>query len=85
MPVPRRRNRKSGVGFQVTDIPRMALRLFDINYIFSKTRIALLYGFAPAIFYLGMTKEPCPQSWLEAFNIGMIEWEVFLGLGCLKS
>jgi hypothetical protein len=47
----------------------MAVRLFDANYIFSKTRVALLYGFAPAIFYLGMTTEPCPQSWIEPFNI----------------
>ena len=47
----------------------MAVRLFDINYVFAKTRIALLYGFAPAVFYLGMTTEPRPQSWLEPFNI----------------
>ncbi len=47
----------------------MALRLFDANYVFAKTRIALLYAFAPAVFYLGMTTEPCPQSWLEPFNI----------------
>ena len=31
--------------------------------------IALYYGFAPAIFYIGMVTEPCPQSWLEPFNI----------------
>lgn len=71
MPVPKRRNRRSGggMGFAIADIPSMALRLFDINYIFAKTRIALFYGFAPAVFYLGMTTEPCPQSWLEPFNI----------------
>ena len=69
MPVPRRRGGKSGKGFQISEIPRMALRLFDINYIFSKTRIALFYGFAPAIFYIGMTTEPAPQSWFEPFNI----------------
>jgi len=69
MPVPRRRGGKSGMGFQISDVPKMALRLFDINYIFSKTRIALFYGFAPAIFYIGMTTEPRPQSWFEPFNI----------------
>eukprot|EP00581_Thalassiosira_minuscula_P014269 CAMPEP_0183726552 /NCGR_PEP_ID=MMETSP0737-20130205/23570_1 /TAXON_ID=385413 /ORGANISM="Thalassiosira miniscula, Strain CCMP1093" /LENGTH=73 /DNA_ID=CAMNT_0025957933 /DNA_START=72 /DNA_END=293 /DNA_ORIENTATION=- len=71
MPVPRRRNRKSGGGgaFNLFDIPKYAVRLFDINYIFSKTRIALFYGFAPAVFYLGMTTEPAPQSWFEPFNI----------------
>eukprot|EP00577_Skeletonema_sp_RCC1716_P028316 CAMPEP_0113390396 /NCGR_PEP_ID=MMETSP0013_2-20120614/10141_1 /TAXON_ID=2843 ORGANISM="Skeletonema costatum, Strain 1716" /NCGR_SAMPLE_ID=MMETSP0013_2 /ASSEMBLY_ACC=CAM_ASM_000158 /LENGTH=71 /DNA_ID=CAMNT_0000273543 /DNA_START=139 /DNA_END=354 /DNA_ORIENTATION=+ /assembly_acc=CAM_ASM_000158 len=69
MPVPRRRNGKSGVGFSFMDAPKMALRLFDANYVFAKTRIALLYAFAPAVFYLGMTTEPCPQSWLEPFNI----------------
>ena len=45
------------------------MRLFDINYVFAKTRVALFYGFAPAIFYIGMTTEPRPQSWFEAFNI----------------
>ena len=69
MPVPRRRNGRSGAGFKFADIPKMALRLFDINYIFSKTRMALFYGFAPAVFYLGMTTEPSPQSWFEPFNI----------------
>ena len=70
MPVPRRRNRRSGgMGFSLADVPQMALRLFDINYVFAKTRIALFYGFAPAVFYLGMTTEPRPQSWFEPFNI----------------
>ncbi len=69
MPVPRRRGGRSGVGFHISDVPRMALRLFDANYIFSKMRVALYYGFAPAIFYIGMTTEPRPQSWLEPFNI----------------
>ena len=69
MPVPRRRHRRSGGRFRLADVPRMAVRLFDINYVFAKTRIALLYGFAPAVFYLGMTTEPRPQSWLEPFNI----------------
>ena len=73
MPVPRRRNRRSGGGFidgfSVADVPQMAVKLFDINYVFAKTRIALLYGFAPMVFYLGMTTEPCPQSWIEPFNI----------------
>jgi hypothetical protein len=70
MPVPRRRNRRSGgIVFHLSDVPKMALKLFDINYVFAKTRIALLYGFAPAVFYLGMTTEPCPQSWWEPFNI----------------
>ena len=72
MPVPRRRNRKSKGGvftFQLSDIPSMAKKMFDINYVFQKTRLALFYGFAPAIFYLGMTTEPRPQSWFEPFNI----------------
>ena len=73
MPVPKRRNRRSGGGFiggfSVADVPKMAIKLFDINYVFAKTRIALLYGFAPMVFYLGMTTEPCPQSWIEPFNI----------------
>ena len=70
MPVPRRRNRRSGgISFAISDIPKVAMRLFDINYVFAKTRVALFYGFAPAIFYIGMTTEPRPQSWFEAFNI----------------
>lgn len=72
MPVPRRRNRSSRGrkgGFSLMDVPRYALRLFDANYVFQKARVALLYGFAPAVFYIGMTTEPRPQSWLEPFNI----------------
>jgi hypothetical protein len=29
----------------------------------------LYYGFAPAVVYFGMTKEPSPSSWLELINI----------------
>ncbi|KAL7438113.1 hypothetical protein ACHAXH_006411 [Discostella pseudostelligera] len=72
MPVPRRRNRKSGnlsSIIQLSDIPRTALKIFDATYIFSKLRLVLFYGFMPAVFYIGMTTEPRPQSWWEPFNI----------------
>jgi len=70
MPVPKRRNRKSkGFSFQLSDLPSMAKKMFDINYVFQKSRMVLFYSFAPAIFYLGMTTEPRPQSWFEPFNI----------------
>jgi hypothetical protein len=74
MPVPRRRNRKSssssgGGIIQFSDIPRTALKLFDATYVFSKMRLVLFYGFMPAVFYIGMTTEPRPQSWWEPFNI----------------
>lgn len=50
-------------------LPRMALRLLDADFIFQKTRIALLYGFAPAVVTIGMLTEPRPSSWFELFNI----------------
>ena len=67
MPVPRRRNASSG--FSITKIPSMALKLFNADFIFQKTKLAIFYGFAPAVVYLGMTKEPCPSSWFELINI----------------
>lgn len=67
MPVPRRRNASSG--FSITKLPSMALKLFNPDFIFQKTKLAIFYGFVPAVVYLGMTKEPCPSSWFELINI----------------
>ena len=63
MPVPKRR--KAFLG----GVPKTALKLFDINYIFSKTRVFLLYGYAPMVLTIGMMTEPCPASWFEIINI----------------
>ena len=63
MPVPKRRTSLAG------GIQKLALKLFDLNYIFSKTRVMLLYGYAPMVLYIGMTTEPTPASWFEIINI----------------
>eukprot|EP00542_Grammatophora_oceanica_P020016 CAMPEP_0194026954 /NCGR_PEP_ID=MMETSP0009_2-20130614/1194_1 /TAXON_ID=210454 /ORGANISM="Grammatophora oceanica, Strain CCMP 410" /LENGTH=69 /DNA_ID=CAMNT_0038665855 /DNA_START=79 /DNA_END=288 /DNA_ORIENTATION=+ len=67
MPVPRRR-KKQGMA-RIMDIPNIALRLFDVDFVFQNTRGILLYVFAPTVIYLGMTKEPRPASWFDLINI----------------
>jgi hypothetical protein len=64
MPVPRRRNQNP-----MGSLPSLALKLLDANFLFEKSKWIIYYGFAPAVVYLGMTKEPCPSSWLELINI----------------
>eukprot|EP00550_Attheya_septentrionalis_P005036 CAMPEP_0198281934 /NCGR_PEP_ID=MMETSP1449-20131203/1819_1 /TAXON_ID=420275 /ORGANISM="Attheya septentrionalis, Strain CCMP2084" /LENGTH=69 /DNA_ID=CAMNT_0043977961 /DNA_START=102 /DNA_END=311 /DNA_ORIENTATION=+ len=67
MAVPRRRQNK---GLRnIRNLPFLALKLFDANFVFQKTRTLLLYGFAPAVIYIGMTTEPTPSSWFELINI----------------
>ena len=67
MPVPRRRN-SSGMR-NLASLPAMGLRLLDIDFIFQKTRTALLWGFAPMVVTIGMMTEPRPASWFELINI----------------
>jgi hypothetical protein len=45
------------------------MKLLDIHFVFSYTRILLLYGFAPAVIFIGMNTDPKPASWLELINI----------------
>ena len=65
--VPRRR--KTSPGDIIANLPRMALRLFDADFIFQKTKTFLFYGFAPAVILKGMMTEPQPASWFEIINI----------------
>ena len=67
MPVPRRRQQTALM--RVQSLPSLALKMLDINFLFQKSRIFLLYGFAPAVVILGMNTEPAPTSWLELINI----------------
>ena len=53
----------------LASLPSRALRLFNIDYIFQKTRVILLWGFAPAVVTIGMMTEPRPASWFELINI----------------
>jgi len=64
MPVPRRRRQN-----QIANLPSLALKCLDVNFLFEKSKAVLYYGFAPAVVYFGMTKEPSPSSWLELINI----------------
>ena len=65
--VPRRR--KTSPADIIANLPRMALRLFDADFIFQKTKTLLFYGFAPAVILKGMMTEPKPASWFEIINI----------------
>lgn len=60
--VPRRRGRR---GLDIS----LALKLFDINFLLSKTRLLILYGFAPTVVLIGMYTEPRPASWFDLVNI----------------
>lgn len=69
MPVPRRKQRANSSSF-LFQLPSMALRLFDINFVFQKTRVALFYSFAPAVIWVGMNAEPSPAGGVwEILNI----------------
>lgn len=67
MPVPKRRQ-SSGIR-SLTALPSQALRIFDIDFLFQKSRILLLWGFAPTVVLIGMMTEPSPASWFELINI----------------
>jgi hypothetical protein len=66
MPVPRRRKTLSQTLFRY---PRLALRLFDVDFMFQKMKPLLLWGFLPVVIWIGMNTEPKPASYLELFNI----------------
>ena len=51
-------------------IPSQILGLLDINYVFQKARVLLLYSFAPAVVMIGLRTEPRPSP-LDLINI----WE----------
>jgi TOM7 family len=63
MPVPRRRNKA------LVKSPTDVLKIFDIDFLFQKTKTLLYYGFAPAVVFIGMYREPGPASWFELINI----------------
>jgi hypothetical protein len=64
MPVPRRRSRSLVVS------PAVFLsNIFDIDYIFQRSKPFLYYGFTPMVIYFGMTTEPTPASWFDLINI----------------
>lgn len=67
MPVPKRR--KSQGASSLMALPSYTLRLFDIDYVFSKTRFLLLWGFAPTVVLIGMMTEPTPSSWFDIINL----------------
>ena len=72
MPVPRRRNKAAGGGggTLATISPSLILsKMFDIDFIFQKSKTLLFYAFTPAVVYIGMTTEPSPASWFELINI----------------
>ena len=66
MPVPRRR--KVTTFEQIRNIPSMALKLLDADFLFQKSKTLLYYGVTPAIVLMGMMTEPRP-GWLELINI----------------
>lgn len=66
MPVPRRR--RPTLIENVRNIPSLALKLLDADFLFQKSKTLLFYGITPAVVLLGMMTEPRP-GWLELINI----------------
>jgi len=66
MPVPRRRKT---LGRKLFQYPLLALKLFDADFMFQKTKTLLLWGFLPCVIFVGMNTEPMPSSYLELINI----------------
>lgn len=67
MPVPHRR--KSQGILSIVKSPMMLTKVFDINFMFEKSKTLLLWGFTPAVVLSGMLTEPAPASWFELINI----------------
>ena len=74
MPVPHRR--KSQGILSIVKSPMMLTKVFDINFMFEKSKTLLLWGFTPAVILSGMLTEPAPASWFELINI----WQVYKNL-----
>jgi hypothetical protein len=66
MPVPRRRKKNGAVALLN---PLALTKVLDISFVFQKSRMLLLYGFAPSVVLMGMFSEPGPASWFELINI----------------
>lgn len=66
MSVPRRR--RASTIEQIRNIPSLALKLLDADFLFQKSKTLLYYGMTPAIVLIGMMTEPRP-GWLELINI----------------
>jgi hypothetical protein len=69
MAVPRRRQAKGGV-LSVSNLSSQIIAALDINYIFSKTKVLLLWGWTPLVIGIGLYTDPRP-SWVDIINI----WE----------
>jgi TOM7 family len=69
MPVPKRRGPKAGT-LTISNLSSQLMKILDIHYVFQRSRVLLLYGFAPIAIYIGLQTEPKPQLW-DIFNL----WE----------
>ena len=66
MPVPRRR--QTSTIEHIKNVPFLALKLLDADFLFKKSKTLLYYGITPAVVLFGMMTEPRP-GWLELINI----------------
>ena len=64
--VPRRR--RPTTMEHIRNIPVLAFKLLDADFLFQKSKTLLYYGITPAVVLLGMMAEPRP-GWLELINI----------------
>ena len=74
MPVPKRRNQggggSSGGILTISNITNTVYKLFDIDFVWQRTKAYVLYAFPCMVIYQGLQMEPKP-NFVDLFNI----WE----------
>lgn len=74
MPVPKRRNQVSGGSgggaLMIPNLTKMVFKLFDIDFVWQRTKVYVLYAFPCMVIYQGLQMEPKP-NFIDLFNI----WE----------
>ena len=74
MPVPKRRNQGSkgsnGGALMIPNLTKMVYKLFDIDFVWQRTKAYVLYAFPCYVIYQGLQTEPKP-NFIDLFNI----WE----------
>jgi hypothetical protein len=68
MAVPRRRQATKSL--TVSNLSSQIFSALDINYIFQKTKVLLLWTWTPLVIGIGLYTDPRP-SWVDLINI----WE----------
>jgi hypothetical protein len=69
MPVPKRRNKGSGT-LALSSLSKSIWKMLDIDFVWQRTKLYVLYAFPCFVVYNGLQMEPKP-SFIDLFNL----WE----------